>query len=87
MLGLGSRYPQRVGLGPKVPTASKQLNTGFFVGLNKGHVTKKELAPCPSDRKGKSSKRVHFVRNIFRKVAGFVPYEKRVIELLKVRKD
>ncbi|KAI6672847.1 hypothetical protein NL676_000753 [Syzygium grande] len=31
----------------------KQPNTGLFVGLNKGHiVTKKELAPRPSDRKG-----------------------------------
>ncbi|KAL7614062.1 hypothetical protein Lser_V15G06658 [Lactuca serriola] len=36
-----------------VPMAPKQPNTGLFVGLNKGHVvTKKELAPRPSDRKG-----------------------------------
>lgn len=35
--------------------APKQPNTGIFVGLNKGHiVTKKELAPRPSDRKGVS---------------------------------
>ncbi|PWA94788.1 60S ribosomal protein L36-3 [Artemisia annua] len=53
----------------------KQPNTGLSVGLNKGHiVTKKELAPCPSDRKGKTSKRVHFVRNVIREVAGFAPY-------------
>ncbi|KAI6686085.1 hypothetical protein NL676_031998 [Syzygium grande] len=33
--------------------APKQPNTGLFVGLNKAHiVTKKELAPRPSDRKG-----------------------------------
>ena len=33
--------------------APKQPNTGLFVGLNKGHVvTRKELAPRPSDRKG-----------------------------------
>lgn len=33
--------------------APKQPSTGLFVGLNKGHVvTKKELAPRPSDRKG-----------------------------------
>ena len=33
--------------------APKQPNTGLFVGLNRGHiVTKKELAPRPSDRKG-----------------------------------
>ncbi|CBI40362.3 unnamed protein product, partial [Vitis vinifera] len=68
--------------------APKQPNTGLFVGLNKGHVvTKKELPPRPSDRKGKTSKRVHFVRNIIREVAGFAPYEKRITELLKVGKD
>ncbi|EXC19148.1 60S ribosomal protein L36-2 [Morus notabilis] len=68
--------------------APKQPNTGLFVGLNKGHVvTKKELAPKPSDRKGKTSKRVHFVRNLIREVAGFAPYEKRITELLKVGKD
>lgn len=38
--------------------APKQQNTGLFVGLNRGHVvTKKELAPRPSDRKGVS---LHF---------------------------
>ncbi|KAK6794489.1 hypothetical protein RDI58_007942 [Solanum bulbocastanum] len=63
-------------------------NTGLAVGLNKGHiVTKKELAPRPSDRKGKTSKRIHFVRNLIREVAGFAPYEKRITELLKVGKD
>ncbi|PQQ10436.1 60S ribosomal protein L36-2 [Prunus yedoensis var. nudiflora] len=60
----------------------------IFVGLNKGHiVTKRELAPRPSDRKGKRSERVHFVRNLIREVAGFAPYEKRITELLKVGKD
>ncbi|EEF50521.1 60S ribosomal protein L36e, putative [Ricinus communis] len=64
--------------------ASKQPNSGLFVGLNKGHkVTKKELAPRPSDRKG----RVSFVRGLIREVAGFAPYEKRITELLKVGKD
>ncbi|KAI3769980.1 hypothetical protein L6452_01098 [Arctium lappa] len=68
--------------------APKQPNSGLFVGLNKGHVvTKKELAPRPSDRKGKTSKRSHFVRNLIREVAGFAPYEKRITELLKVGKD
>ncbi|KAK9126941.1 hypothetical protein Scep_015787 [Stephania cephalantha] len=96
--------------------APKQPNTGLFVGLNKGHVvTRRELAPRPSARKGvclvfaigidfrylfepidyvvhdvliwKTSKRVHFVRNLIREVAGFAPYEKRITELLKVGKD
>ncbi|KAI3757648.1 hypothetical protein L6452_05191 [Arctium lappa] len=78
-----SRYTPR-----HVVMAPKQPNTGLFVGLNKGHVvTKKELAPRPSDRKGKTSKRSHFVRNLIREVAGFAPYEKRITELLKVGKD
>ncbi|KAK2458069.1 Ribosomal protein L36e family protein [Trifolium repens] len=68
--------------------APKQPSTGLFVGLNKGHiVTKKELPLKPSARKGKTSKRVHFVRNLIREVAGFAPYEKRITELLKVGKD
>ncbi|KAL9265627.1 Large ribosomal subunit protein eL36y-like protein [Drosera capensis] len=68
--------------------APKQPNSGLFVGMNKGHiVTKKDLAPRPSDRKGKTSKRVLFVRSLIREVAGFAPYEKRITELLKVGKD
>ncbi|KAK4749709.1 hypothetical protein SAY87_027158 [Trapa incisa] len=68
--------------------APKQPNTGLSVGLNKGHiVTKKEAIPRPRDRKGKTSKRVHFIRSLIREVAGFAPYEKRITELLKVGKD
>ncbi|VVA22619.1 PREDICTED: 60S [Prunus dulcis] len=75
----------RAELEEMAPAAPK---SGIFVGLNKGHiVTKRELAPRPSDRKGKTSKRVHFVRNLIREVAGFAPYEKRITELLKVGKD
>ncbi|KAI3731895.1 hypothetical protein L1987_63087 [Smallanthus sonchifolius] len=80
--------PQPPGANSRNYVAPKQPNTGLFVGLNKGHVvTKKELAPRPSDRKGKTSKRSHFVRNLIREVAGFAPYEKRITELLKVGKD
>ncbi|XP_062120387.1 large ribosomal subunit protein eL36y-like isoform X1 [Humulus lupulus] len=83
-----SPLPLVSGCRSKIVMAPKQPNTGLFVGLNRGHVvTKKELAPRPSDRKGKTSKRVHFVRNLIREVAGFAPYEKRITELLKVGKD
>ncbi|KAM7472205.1 hypothetical protein LguiA_010388 [Lonicera macranthoides] len=68
--------------------APKPPKTGLAVGLNKGHVvTRKELAPRPSDRKGKTSKRIHFVKSVVREVAGLAPYEKRITELLKVGKD
>ncbi|KAM0953314.1 putative ribosomal protein L36e [Dioscorea sansibarensis] len=76
--------------------APPQPNSGICVGLNKGHiVTKRELPPRPSSRKGsllcqlfeKTSKRVQFVKNLIREVAGFAPYEKRITELLKVGKD
>ncbi|KAL8166480.1 hypothetical protein V2J09_007979 [Rumex salicifolius] len=68
--------------------APKPPSSGLIVGLNKGHiVTRKELPARPSDRKGKTSKRIHFVRNLIREVAGFAPYEKRITELLKVGKD
>ncbi|KAI3972734.1 hypothetical protein MKX01_019392 [Papaver californicum] len=66
------------------PTPPK---SGLFVGLNKGLiVTTKELAPCPSARKGKTSKRVIFVRSLIKEVAVFAPYEKRITALLKVGK-
>ncbi|GJZ16405.1 tRNA (guanine(26)-N(2))-dimethyltransferase [Tanacetum coccineum] len=50
-------------------------------------VTKKELAPRPSDMKEKTSKRVHSVRRLIKEVAGFAPCERRITELLKVGKD
>ncbi|KAK8949058.1 60S ribosomal protein L36-1 [Platanthera zijinensis] len=80
--------------------APAQPKSGLFIGLNKGHVvTRRELPPRPSSRKGveskffirliiqKTSKRVHFVRSLIREVCGFSPYEKRITELLKVGKD
>uniref|UniRef100_A0A0E0A0A5 60S ribosomal protein L36 n=1 Tax=Oryza glumipatula TaxID=40148 RepID=A0A0E0A0A5_9ORYZ len=81
---LRGKLEERIGS----PMAPSQPKSGLFVGINKGHVvTKRELPPRPSDRKGKSTKRVTFVRNLIREVAGFAPYEKRITELLKVGKD
>ncbi|KAG0466570.1 hypothetical protein HPP92_018150 [Vanilla planifolia] len=42
---------------------------------------------CMVSHEQKTSKRVQFVRNLIREVAGFAPYEKRITELLKVGKD
>jgi len=65
-----------------------ETKTNLAAGMDKGkQLTKLELKPRPSQRKGKLSKRVEFVRETIREVAGFSPYEKRVLELLKVGKE
>ncbi|CAG8702235.1 13702_t:CDS:2 [Acaulospora morrowiae] len=66
----------------------KEQKSGLIVGLNKGHkITPREPRAKPSRRKGASTYRVKFVRDIIREVAGYAPYEKRVMELLKNSKD
>eukprot|EP00164_Ancoracysta_twista_P000336 GFYU01000462.1.p3 GENE.GFYU01000462.1~~GFYU01000462.1.p3 ORF type:complete len:116 (-),score=33.61 GFYU01000462.1:84-389(-) len=63
-------------------------SNGIAVGLNKGYqVTKRELPAKPVNRKGALGKRVSFIREIIREVTGFTPYERRMLELLKVGKD
>merc|ERR1712078_693726 len=58
------------------------------MGLNKGFITQKRtLKPSPASRKGKLGRRVKFVREVVREVAGYAPYEKRVMELLRVGKN
>ena len=53
-------------------------------GLNKGHATTPiEKTVRPSQRKGIQSARTKFVRSVVREVAGFSPYERRVMELLR----
>lgn len=53
-------------------------------GLNKGHPTTVRALPAKhSNRKGKSSERTAFVKAIVREVAGFAPYERRVMELIR----
>ncbi|KAH9943481.1 ribosomal protein L36e [Epithele typhae] len=58
------------------------------VGLNKGHPTTAiPKTVRPSQRKGIQSQRTKFVRSVVREVAGFSPYERRVMELLRNSKD
>lgn len=53
-------------------------------GQSRGTSTsKRATAARPSQRKGKSSKRHEFVKNIVREVAGNAPYERRLMELLR----
>ena len=54
------------------------------VGLNKGYpTTPLEKRAKPSHRKGTQTQRTNFVRSVVREVAGFAPYERRVMELLR----
>ncbi|KAJ7534402.1 hypothetical protein O6H91_13G092600 [Diphasiastrum complanatum] len=56
--------------------------------LHKGHaVTKTTVAVRPSESKGKLGKRTSLLRKLIREVAGFAPYKKCIIELLKVSKN
>jgi large subunit ribosomal protein L36e len=62
--------------------------SGIAVGANHGHITeRRELPQKPSRRKGILSKRTKFVREVIREVAGFAPYERRVMELVKNSRD
>ncbi|KIJ70028.1 hypothetical protein HYDPIDRAFT_23176 [Hydnomerulius pinastri MD-312] len=57
-------------------------------GLNKGHPTTAiPKVSRPSQRKGIQSTKNKFVRSVVREVAGFSPYERRVMELLRNSKD
>merc|ERR1712159_627766 len=57
-------------------------------GLDKGFkVNKIETRARPSRRRGAPSKRTTAVREVIREVAGFAPYERRIIELLRLSKD
>ncbi|CDH52875.1 60s ribosomal protein l36 [Lichtheimia corymbifera JMRC:FSU:9682] len=64
-----------------------QQKSGIAVGINKGHITtRRELKQKPSQRRA-IGKRTQFVRSIVREVAGFAPYERRVMELIKNSRD
>ena len=57
---------------------------GIAKGLAKGHVvTRRTMKERPSQRKGRSGARINLVRSVVRSVAGYAPYEKRAIELIK----
>jgi len=69
----------------KAVKAVKPASSGLAAGLNKGFlVTRRQLPPKPSDVKGRKTPRVGLVREVIREVVGFAPYERRIIELLKI---
>eukprot|EP01116_Phalansterium_solitarium_P020345 TRINITY_DN597_c0_g1_i1.p1 TRINITY_DN597_c0_g1~~TRINITY_DN597_c0_g1_i1.p1 ORF type:complete len:132 (-),score=26.54 TRINITY_DN597_c0_g1_i1:93-437(-) len=55
------------------------------VGLKKGHVVTKKDAKKdrPSRKKAVKGKRFILVKEVIREVAGYAPYERRVMELLR----
>lgn len=59
---------------------------GLAVGLEKGyHVTKNTRKVRQSRHKGRISKKIRIARELVREIAGYTPYEKRVMELLRIR--
>eukprot|EP00019_Armaparvus_languidus_P001151 CAMPEP_0168591758 /NCGR_PEP_ID=MMETSP0420-20121227/7317_1 /TAXON_ID=498008 /ORGANISM="Pessonella sp." /LENGTH=108 /DNA_ID=CAMNT_0008627595 /DNA_START=926 /DNA_END=1252 /DNA_ORIENTATION=+ len=63
---------------------------GIAIGLKgkRGHVvTKRTPRSKPSRTKGKLTKRTKLIREVVREVAGFAPYEKRMLELLRNELD
>jgi len=64
---------------------AKPERSGLAAGLNKGFiVTRREMAPRPSHMKGRKSQRNGLIKEVIREVVGFAPYERRMIELLKI---
>lgn len=61
--------------------------SGIYVGPNHGHVVtlpaKQAWKSRPVTKKGRISKRAKMVREIVREVAGFSPFEKKIIEQLR----
>uniref|UniRef100_A0A0B6YA24 60S ribosomal protein L36 n=1 Tax=Arion vulgaris TaxID=1028688 RepID=A0A0B6YA24_9EUPU len=61
---------------------------GVAIGLNKGlRVTKTTRAMRQSRRRGVCGKKTKIAREIAREISGFTPYEKRMMELLRVSRD
>ena len=61
--------------------------SGIAVGKNKGHiVTKRDVSSTQQARKKsqKTSVKTKNVRALIREVAGLAPYEKRLLDMIKV---
>ncbi|CAM9485857.1 unnamed protein product [Ascophyllum nodosum] len=50
---------------------------------NAGDAQKRERKPKPSHQKGRLGKRVKMIREVVREVAGLMPYEKRILDMIK----
>ncbi|KAI6207247.1 60S ribosomal protein L36 [Aphelenchoides fujianensis] len=57
-------------------------------GDNKGHpTTKNTRKPKPSRHRGRLTKKTKICRELVREITGFAPYERRVMELLRISRD
>merc|ERR1711920_693352 len=78
-------FSSRMGKTLRENKKPKPERSGLASGLNSGFiVTRREVPLRPAARKGRLSKRVANVREVIREVMGFAPYEKRMIELIKI---
>ena len=65
--------------------SARVSKSGISAGRNKGHATTViQLPQRPSHRKGALSKKTELVREVIREAGGFTPYERRVMELIKM---
>jgi len=71
---------------PTVVKAKSLLRHTLSVGLKRGHPVTPLKRPAKLTSKGKG-KRTKFVRDVIREVAGFAPYERRIMELLRNNLD
>ncbi|KAJ1721761.1 ribosomal protein L36 [Coemansia sp. RSA 2703] len=69
--------------------AAPIAKSGIAYGANAGHITtRREQKPRAANAKSNNkSKHNVFVRDLIREVAGFAPYERRIMELLKNSRD
>merc|ERR1712085_2541 len=59
--------------------------SGIAAGRERGHITTvRKQALRPVQRKGHKSVKVALVRDVVRETAGFAPYERRIMELIKI---
>lgn len=65
----------------------EQKATGIAVGANKGHIVSKRNTSSTKvarAKKEKASNKIKNVRSLIREVAGLAPYEKRLLDMIKV---
>jgi large subunit ribosomal protein L36e len=71
-------------MAPVQTHSSKTQATGMAMGLNRGYiVTRRAKTVRQSTKKGKLGARVALVKGVVRAVAGYAPYERRMMEILK----